>query len=141
MDHFVHGPDNSFMQSEGCGETTYLTHIKNNLMASCSDDSTVRFWDIDTGKCLHMEIGHFGYGRDIGEIGIGFKISEQFAGVWKVVNLGDDGKHVASCSFDRTISIWSCEDIDNIHREKTWSAGSNGVASVDAVGPEHLATC
>jgi WD40 repeat protein len=139
-DHGEYGPDTNFMQKEGCGAVVTCLHIRQNLVCTGSDDSTVRFWDIDKGKCIHYEKGHSGYGRDIGEHGIGYKLSEGFAGVWKVINLGDDGKHVCSCSYDRTVTVWNVEDSSDIKVVRNWRVGDNGVLHVAAVGPEQIAT-
>jgi len=140
-DHSTIGPDNNYMQSEGCGSIATCCHIRQNFVATGADDSTVRFWDIDKGVCLYYEKGHKGYGRDIGDAGIGYKLAEQFAGVWKVINLGDDGKHVCSCSYDRTLSIWLCEDPSGIKLERNWRVGDNGVLNVGVAGPGQVASC
>lgn len=140
-DHAKYGPENNFFQKEGCGSVSTCLHIRQNLVATGSDDGTCRFWDIDKGKCIHCEKGHKGYGRDIGDCGIGYKLAEQYAGVWKVCNLGDDGRHVCSCSYDRTLSIWDVADPNGIKVVRNWRVGDNGVIGVAPVGPKQVASC
>jgi WD40 repeat protein len=36
----------NFFQLEGCGSIFSVLHLRQNILASGSDDSTVRLWDI-----------------------------------------------------------------------------------------------
>ncbi|CAD5230794.1 unnamed protein product [Bursaphelenchus xylophilus] len=63
--------------------------VKGDLIATSSDDATVRIWSISQAKCVHVLQGHGG-------------------GVWSML-LTDDGKKVISGSTDRTARIWSTE--------------------------------
>jgi len=55
-------------------------------LVSCSNDTTVRVWDVPTGACLQILEGH-----------------------WSKVNAvaySPDGKQLVSCSLDGTVRIW-----------------------------------
>jgi len=140
-DHQDYGPDDGFMQKEGCGAIWCCVHIKENIVASGSDDSTIRLWDIDKGKCLGTYVGHKGYGEDIGPGGRDYKLSREMAAVWKLINLGDDGKSLVSCSYDRTITIWDVSDFKNIKIVRNWLAADNAVLSLAVVAPGIISSC
>ena len=55
-------------------------------MVSCSDDDTVRIWDVATGKEEHTMEGH---SRRV-----------------KSASFNRDGTKVVSCSEDNTVMIW-----------------------------------
>ena len=61
------------------------------LVASASDDRTVRLWDAATGAALQTLEGHSGEVR--------------------AVTFSPDGKLVASASFDRTVRLWKVADV------------------------------
>jgi len=140
-DHRDRGPDDNFMQKEGCGAIWCCLHIKENIVASGSDDSTIRFWDIDRGKCLGTYVGHKGYGEDIGPSGKQYKLSREMAAVWKLINVGDDGKSLASCSYDRTITIWDIADVHNVKVIRNWIAADNAILHIAMVGPDMISSC
>eukprot|EP00933_Yihiella_yeosuensis_P017026 TRINITY_DN14343_c0_g2_i2.p1 TRINITY_DN14343_c0_g2~~TRINITY_DN14343_c0_g2_i2.p1 ORF type:complete len:469 (-),score=82.76 TRINITY_DN14343_c0_g2_i2:431-1837(-) len=140
-DHREIGPDDGYFQKQGCGALWTVLHLRGNVLASGCDDGTVRVWDIDTGKCLDMKRGHSGWGEDIGKAGVGWKLSERYAGVWRLCHLGKDGKQFASCSYDRTICIWDSSDLDNINVIRMWKAAENSVLSVNLIDPCHMASC
>lgn len=144
--HELEGPNfgtdiENMMQKEGCGAVSCCLYIKENLVASGGDDSTIRFWDIDKGECLGIHTGHPGWGPEIGGTGVGIPFSEKFAGVWRIINLGDGGNHISSCSFDRTITTWDISDITNVKVVKNWLAHSNGIQHLALVGPGVIASC
>ena len=56
------------------------------IIASASEDKTVKLWDVATGKEIRTLKGHE-------------------AGVYKV-SFSSDGKQIASASFDKTVKLW-----------------------------------
>jgi len=70
------------------GHTDYvcaLVALPNGLIASASDDTTIKIWDVHTGKCQHTLIGHT-------------------ASVNALIALANG--RIASGSTDHTIKIW-----------------------------------
>ncbi len=59
------------------------------MLASASEDHTVRLWDVKSGQCLRILVGHSQY-----------VLSVAFS---------PDGRIVASSSFDQTIRLWDVE--------------------------------
>lgn len=54
----------------------------------CLDFTAFRAACEDLGECLGVRIGHMGYGEDIGEPGVGWKLSQRFATVIKLCHVG-----------------------------------------------------
>jgi len=140
-DHARSGPDDDFFQKEGCGRVNSLLHLRNNIVVSGADDSTVRVWDVDLGKQLCVRLAHHGWGEDIGPDGRGWKLSERFAAINDMCCLGKDGMEFASCSFDRTVCIWSARDPQNLQALRRWKVAENGVMGVSLISREHIVTC
>ncbi|KAI6189527.1 F-box domain-containing protein [Aphelenchoides bicaudatus] len=69
--------------------------INGDIIATASDDQTVRIWSATTARCLHSLHGHSG-------------------GVWTLL-LSEDGSRAISGSTDRTIRIWDTKDGKLIH--------------------------
>ena len=60
------------------------------MLASASFDATIRLWDAETGKCLHV-------------------LSKHTDPVYSVA-FASNGLYVASGSFDKSLHIWSTKD-------------------------------
>ncbi len=58
-------------------------------LVSCSQDKTIKIWDLDTFKCSKTLVGH----KNI---------------IWKVEKLKNN-QQILSCSSDRTIKLWDIE--------------------------------
>jgi len=61
-------------------------HPKGNQLASCSQDQTLRLWDVETGTCVHVITGHTGFVN-------GVAYSPQ-------------GDQVATAGGDGTVRLW-----------------------------------
>jgi WD40 repeat protein len=63
-----------------------ICKIDEKTIASSSCDKTIRLWNVEEKKCIHIFTGHSCY-------------------VWCVIYLKDESQ-LASCSSDKTIKIW-----------------------------------
>ena len=66
----------------------------NELLATASDDHTVKIWDIKKGTCLQTLTDH--------------------ANAVKAVAFSGDGRILASRSWDQTIRIWRCDTWETV---------------------------
>lgn len=136
-----HGDDH-FTLLEGCGSLASVIHLRENIIVSGADDSSVRLWDIDKGKCIGTyRGGHPGYGAEIGGTSVGYELAETFAAAWNITHLGDGGKLFASCSYDRTITVWDATDAKDVKVVRNWRAADNGIVHISLVAPDVVAVC
>ena len=56
------------------------------LLATSSDDSTIRIWSMDSGKCIYKFTGHKSDANSI--------------------DFSSCGRYLVSCSDDTTIKLW-----------------------------------
>jgi len=68
------------------------------ILASGSQDKTIRLWDIKTGKELSV-----------------LRVQESMAGEILTVAFSPDGKHLASGSLDKTVRLWRIFPGKHIH--------------------------
>ena len=88
----------------------------NNLLAkflsfrvvSGSRDATLRVWDIDSGQCLHVLMGHVAAVRCV-----------QY-----------DGRRVVSGAYDYTVKVWNPETEECLH---TLQGHTNRVYSLQVI--------
>ncbi len=78
-----------------------------STLASCSDDKTIKLWDINSGELKTTLTGH----------------------IWTVYSIAfsPDGSTLASCSSDNTIKLW---DINSGELKNTLTGHSDSVSSI-----------
>lgn len=77
------------------------------ILASCSEDQTIRLWDVSTGQCIKILQGH--------------------AGCVRLAAFSPDGGILISGSYDRTIRLW---DVNTGQCIKILHGHTNSVLSV-----------
>jgi WD40 repeat protein len=89
------------------------SELKGQLLASCSDDGTLKLWDRKRGECLRTLWGHHGWVQSL--------------------TVSPDGNRLASGSHDRTIKLWDWRSGEclqtlegHIHRVKTVAFSPQG---------------
>jgi len=122
----------------GCGQTWGLLHLRQNLMASCSDDTSLRIWDVDTMRCLGTYVGHEGWGDESGSERF---FARNFAPVFRLVHLGGQGGRIASCSFDGSVVVWDVSDAERVLPVQTLRGHSNSVTNLCLLHEGMLLTC
>ena len=80
-------------------------HLHTNRVVSGSRDATLRMWDVDTGECLHVLVGHVAAVRCV-----------QY-----------DGRLVVSGAYDYMVKVWNPEREECLH---TLSGHTNRVYSL-----------
>ncbi|NJM76398.1 MAG: hypothetical protein HC852_12170 [Acaryochloridaceae cyanobacterium RU_4_10] len=80
---------------------------ENNFALSGSDDNTLKWWEVETGKCLRTFIGHIGNVTS--------------------VCLSANGQFVLSGSYDKTLKLWHVTTGECLH---TFSGHIGNVTSV-----------
>ena len=84
--------------------------IKNECrVVSGSRDATLRVWDVETGECLHVLVGHVAAVRCV-----------QY-----------DGRLVVSGAYDYTVKVWDPEREECLH---TLQGHTNRVYSLQVIG-------
>jgi len=136
--HAEIGPWDNYWQKEGAGLPTCLLHLRDNILVSGSDDSTIRFWDVDTMRCLGVHVGHFGFGE---EIGGQWKMSQRWSPVWDMIFVGGEGTRIATASYDRTVVIWDVADVENVKRLKSIMCHDNSLMSIAVLEEDVIFTC
>ncbi|WP_026734121.1 eIF2A-related protein [Fischerella sp. PCC 9605] len=123
------------------------------IVASGSDDNTVKIWDITTGRCIKTLQGHTDWIRSVAFSKQGLLASSSLDqtirlwdldkgmcvgilkghthGVFTVCFIGE-GNILASCSIDRTVRLW---DVATQQCVKTLQGHTNAIY-VNAVNPE-----
>jgi WD40 repeat protein len=104
------------------GHTNYVNSIvllpDKNELASCSDDKTIRFWNLNT----HEQ----------------FKILEGHTASVKTILVLSDELRLASCGCDNTIRIWS---ISNGEQLLVLNGHTNWIKTIILLTNEMLASC
>lgn len=80
-------------------------------MVSCGQDKEVRVWELASGRCEHVLIGH----------------TDDVRGV----SAASDGRLAASCSFDKTVRVWDLVTGQEVsvmegHTDKVFGGGDGG---------------
>ncbi|WNZ25958.1 NACHT domain-containing protein [Leptolyngbya sp. NK1-12] len=123
-----------------------------NLLASCSDDTYIKLWNVETGKCLRVLSGHtssvhmvafspngqlLASGSEDGTIKL-WQVSEPSAAsciatleghqgwVWSIA-FSPDGQTLVSGSVDQTLKLWN---VATGICEQTWIGHTDWIKSV-----------
>lgn len=104
--HFLSGTPLVNYRGHTDGVWSLAFHPGEQIMASGSDDQTVRIWDVNTGECLNILHGHTDRVRS--------------------VTFSPDGSLLASGSDDQTARIWDiqtgeCLQVMAGHTDRVWS--------------------
>ncbi|KAG9256349.1 cell division control protein 4 [Emericellopsis atlantica] len=83
--------DNPYFVRALCGHTETVRHLagSGDMLASCSDDSTVRIWHVGTGELHHVLTGH----------------SQRVSAI--VVD--DERNRIVSASLDSRVKVWDLQ--------------------------------
>ena len=109
------------MQGHSCQVRSVVISSDGRAIASCSDDQTVRLWDIGTGECLRTLQGHTNRVESVA-----FRL---------------DGQALASGSYDETIRLWDVrtgECLKTLRADRPYE-GTN-ITGVTGLSPAQKAT-
>jgi WD40 repeat protein len=76
-----------------------------STLASCSEDKTIQFWDINSGKLKNILPGHLSQFWNINSGELKNTLIGHLSWVNSIV-YSPDGSTLASCSKDKTIKLW-----------------------------------
>ena len=140
--------------------------VGEDLLASGSNDGTIKVWNWRTGRVLRTMTSHYSSAlslRLVGEHRLACGSEDGLISVWnladasawpvelrghtgavRALELLEDGRRLASASDDGTVKIWrlAAEDgsDDQIEAEQTLSGHTAAVVSLEAISADKLAS-
>lgn len=109
----VWDPRDGDIPAKLCGHTSWVNDVKcsprKNLLASASDDNTVRLWDLTTESCISTTLT----GHSSGVTSIAFSL---------------DGRWLISGSYDSTVKVWDMKTYSCVRSLQGHTCSVNSVA-------------
>ena len=95
IQHLKNQKPNQALTGHGYRINHVLTHPSdNNIIITCSDDQSLRIWNIETGHCLAIIAGHDGHRAAV-----------------LCADIHINGRYLVSCGQDHAIKIWDLKDL------------------------------
>lgn len=103
--------------------TKVAFHPVYSILASSSEDATIKMWDYETGECEQTLREH--------------------TGMVNYVSFSPSGDHLASCSRDMTIKLWKRNSEQEFRCHRTLQGHEHEVSCVEYLKPngDYLVSC
>jgi platelet-activating factor acetylhydrolase IB subunit alpha len=116
-------PEKMKMKGHRARVTKVSFHPFNTLLASSSEDASIKIWEYETGECEQTLREH--------------------TGMVNYLNFHPSGEQMASCSKDMTIKLWKRKSGDEFKVYKTLQGHEHEVSCVEYLKPsgDFLISC